>query len=176
MLKDLGLKTEVEYRTINPNSLDFMINVLSDILRENEVCEFNLTGGEETVLVALGIVYERFPNRVQIHKINLNTGMFLDMDGDNSHGWDGTVPGLSVENLVRIYGGSVIHSGSAQPGSEDFVWDQKFCKAVRDMWNLVPRGLRQMEHTDRQSGAGSEIRRTGKQSSGQSAEGFGSPV
>ena len=95
VLKDLGLKTEVEYRTINPNSLDFMINVLSDILRENEVCEFNLTGGEETVLVALGIVYERFPNRVQIHKINLNTGMFLDMDGDNSHGWDGTVPGLS---------------------------------------------------------------------------------
>ena len=136
VLKDLGLKTEVEYRTINPNSLDFMINVLSDILRENEVCEFNLTGGEETVLVALGIVYERFPNRVQLHKINLNTGMFLDMDGDNSHGWDGTVPGLSVENLVRIYGGSVIHSGSAQPGSEDFVWDQKFCKAVRDMWNL----------------------------------------
>lgn len=131
VLEDLGMETKIEYRTINPNSLTSMIHVLSEILQENDECEFNLTGGEESVMVAVGIVYERFKGHVQLHKINLNTGGYVDMDDDDNQSWDGKIPYLSVRHLIRIYGGSIING--ADP---EYTWNKSFCKAVRNLWEL----------------------------------------
>ena len=49
VLSDRGMKTQVESRTLNPNNLLSMVDILCEILDQNEQCEFNLTGGEESV-------------------------------------------------------------------------------------------------------------------------------
>lgn len=139
VLEELGMKTEIAYRTINPNSLTSMVHILSEILRENDECEFNLTGGEESVMVAVGIVYERFHGHVQLHKINLNTGGYVDMDDDDNQSWNGQIPYLSVRHLIRIYGGSIINGGFLHPEPE-YIWDKSFRKAVCNLWELCRAG------------------------------------
>ncbi|MCU6763337.1 Domain of uncharacterised function (DUF1887) [uncultured Roseburia sp.] len=136
VLSDRGMKTQVESRTLNPNNLLSMVDILCEILDQNEQCEFNLTGGEESVMVALGMVYERFKERVQLHRINLNSGNYVDMDEVENHAWDGVLPKLTVPELVKIYGGTILSSGIAKSSAEEISWTPEFVRDVHQLWNL----------------------------------------
>ncbi len=136
LLRERGMDTVIESRTINPANLMGMVDILCEILEENGQCEFNLTGGEETVMVALGMVYERNRELVQLHRINLNSGNFVDMDDINNEPWDGRLPELSVAELVKIYGGTILDTGIANNSSDDFVWDDEFVADIHKLWDL----------------------------------------
>ena len=70
-------------------------------------CVFDITGGDEMYLLALGIVFEKNPNRnIQIHKFNLRNNMIYDCDKDGETVFR-DAPKLTVEENIRIYGGFV---------------------------------------------------------------------
>ena len=57
------LKAEICYRGINKNNLPDIVEVLSEIVEQEDECFFDLTGGEDLVLVAMGIVFERYKHK-----------------------------------------------------------------------------------------------------------------
>ena len=54
ILKKRGVEAEIVYKAANKNNLGNLVNILSEIIDENEGCTFDLTGGEDLYLVALG--------------------------------------------------------------------------------------------------------------------------
>ena len=89
--------------------------------REN-VCMFDLTGGEDLPLVAAGIVYERVRERcnIQMHRFNLATTkpekLVVNFDETSAQTFlEGFQPQLSVAEYLRFAGAKVIEEAFAWP-------------------------------------------------------------
>lgn len=60
MTEKYNIQVVFEYVAINKNSVEQIVETLADIVENEEDCVFDLTGGDDLVLVAMGIVYERY--------------------------------------------------------------------------------------------------------------------
>ncbi len=138
-----GKNIEFCKRTANRNKLVSVVEVLSDIVNENDGCAFDLTGGDELYLVAAGIVYERNPQKVQLHRYNFNSREFVDCDADGNviASYPST---MTVEENVKIYGGKILYDEKENSTyrwdfNEEFISDvmkmRKICKKDNRLWN-----------------------------------------
>lgn len=121
---DRGCEIEFLYRTVNKNNLENAVSVLEELVETYDDCVFDVTGGEEILTLALGIVYARCPEKnIQIQKFNLRSNAIYDCDKDGNTTYQ-EAPSLTVEENVRIYGGDIVYGDV----SEDKTY----------MWNLTP--------------------------------------
>lgn len=128
------LPTLLDFRPIKKNDLNDIISVLSDIVKEETDCVFDLTGGEDLVLVAMGIVYQKFNgNNIRMQRFNVLNGFVTDCDGDGQVVYEGK-PNLTVEEQILLYGGKVRYE--ADGDGRTYPWDlsQEFMNDVRLMW------------------------------------------
>ncbi len=132
---DRGIEVEFIPRKISRNNLKNCINVLSDIVENNDNCVFDIQGGEETYLVALGAVFEKYGNRIQIHRFNINTNSLVDCDADGEVCKTSAIK-FSVDENVRIYGGRIIGSDEIEAGMFDWDFNNEFEKDIELMWML----------------------------------------
>ncbi len=131
-----GIEVDIGYEPINKNSIANIIEVLSKIVETEESCVFDLTGGEDLVLVAMGIVYEKYKNvkNVQMHKFNIASGKVYDCDSDGILP-DAQPPELTVRDNIMLYGGSVVpYDGNK--GTPDWFFDDEFVSDVKTMWEI----------------------------------------
>lgn len=71
-LEARGLNIELAYRNMKKNDLNNIVEVLSDIVETEEQCVFDLTGGEDLVLVAMGIVFQKYSDKnIQMQRFNM---------------------------------------------------------------------------------------------------------
>lgn len=109
ILHTRGHEVEFLYKTANKNSIQNVLEVLSEIVETYEDCVFDLTGGEEIYLVASGIIYERYKDKnIQMHRFNLRNNTIQDCDFDGETILESTLPELTVEENIRVYGGEVV--------------------------------------------------------------------
>ena len=67
------------YRYVEENDLPGAVRILSDIVEEFDQCVFDLTGGQEILNVALGVVYARYPDRqIHIHQYDMEKNEIYD--------------------------------------------------------------------------------------------------
>lgn len=109
MTEKYNIQVVFEYVAINKNSVEQIVETLADIVENEEDCVFDLTGGDDLVLVAMGIVYERYREKknIQMHRFNIRTGTIHDCDSD------GVLPELAplkltVKDNIMIYGGDIV--------------------------------------------------------------------
>ncbi|MBE6761147.1 MAG: hypothetical protein E7551_02560 [Ruminococcaceae bacterium] len=131
---------EIAYRGINRNNLLGIVEVLSDIVEQEEQCFFDLTGGEDLALVAMGMVFQKYPQKnIQMGHLNFNSSKVTDCDND------GTLvsvkkPEITIDELIKIHGGKVVYADKDADG--DFVgayeWDfsEDFKKDIDIMWDI----------------------------------------
>lgn len=145
-----GLSIEMVARTINKSSIEKCVETLAAIVEEEENCVFDLTGGEDIVLVAMGVVFERYRNvkNIQMHRFNIGSGKIIDCDSD------GTVvqyeePKISVCEQVLLHGGAVSsvtmdREELARCPAEtlDAAW--RLCKKDPSDWNTDIRRLKEI--------------------------------
>ncbi len=131
-----GLKVELDYKPINKNSIGQIISVLTEIVESEENCAFDLTGGDDLVLVAMGIVFEkhRSAGNIQMHRFNVRTGMVYDCDSDGLLP-DTEQPKLTVEKNIMLYGGSIVPY-NGEKGTYDWIFDDGFESDLRAMWDI----------------------------------------
>ena len=73
VFSDRGYNIEFLFKTVSKGNLDNSVKILSEIVETYDDCVFDVTGGEEILTLALGIVYSKYPDRnIQIHKFNLD--------------------------------------------------------------------------------------------------------
>lgn len=128
LFQDRGQEVKFSCRSVSKWSTAKVVETIEDILKTYEDCEFGITGGDEMVIFALGIVCERNREKnIQVHKINIQNNTICDCDMDGTKIAEGS-PVLSVEENVRIYGGST--------SSYEWILDSDFEADVKTIWEI----------------------------------------
>lgn len=142
VFKDRGQDIEFLFKTISKSNLDNAVELLSEIVETYDDCVFDITGGEEILTLALGIVYSKHPDKnIQIHKFNLRNNTVYDCDKDGTTIYQDT-PTLSIEENVRIYGGDVVYGEINE--EKTYKWDlnDEFISDINLIWNLCKGNVR----------------------------------
>lgn len=83
-LRSKGREIEFSYIYVNKHDLWGIVDTLSAIVGKEDSCSFGLNGGEDLLLAAMGIVFERYRGRkrIEMHRCNIRSGDVSDCGGD----------------------------------------------------------------------------------------------
>lgn len=138
-----GVDIEFICKTVNKNNLEEIVKVLSDIVEKYEDCVFDLTGGDELMLVAVGIVSHAYRDmEIQMHRFNLRSNVLYDCDKDGTAIPINNLPELSVEENIRLFGGKVVFEGEKPGGTYPWEWSKEFIDDIRRIWGVCQRDVR----------------------------------
>ncbi|MBQ8768893.1 MAG: DUF1887 family protein [Oscillospiraceae bacterium] len=148
-LKNKGYKTKIELRSIDRFDLKAIVQTLTDIVKTEKDCIFDITGGEDLLILGCGIVFatcrEEYPFKLQ--RFDLKNGKIIDCDCHNAVSFRDTVK-VSVEELISLYGGVVVPE-NPQPDTNtdkrdvDLLWNMA-C-ADLNAWNDAVKFLKEFE-------------------------------
>ncbi|MBE6958172.1 MAG: hypothetical protein E7447_03345 [Ruminococcaceae bacterium] len=146
LFADRGQQVQFDYKSTPRNDLEHAVSVLEKLLAAYEDCVFDITGGDELLLMALGVFRERHPEQnIQIHKFNLHNNAVYDCDMDGN-----TIylepPMLTAQEHICIYGGGIQYGEAWEERTykwdlnEEFLWDIDLmwgiCKENVRLWNI----------------------------------------
>ncbi len=120
---------------IDRNNLLKIVDVLEDIVQTYGECTFDLTGGDDLYLVAVGSVFCAHREQVQLHRFNIQNGRMYDCDADGKvlatkHAT------LTVEENIKAYGGRVIFEDEKPDKTYRWNFSEEFCADVKTMWEI----------------------------------------
>ena len=136
--KNRDIKAEISHRAINKNNLLNIVEVLSQIVEQENECFFDLTGGEDLTLVAMGIVFERYKHKnIQMEHFNFNSIKSSDSDNDG-HLISNKTAKINIDELIGIHGGKVVYTEDAEKDIGTFKWQftDEFLKDIDLMWKI----------------------------------------
>lgn len=121
---------------VDKSNINHVVKVLTDMVNKYEDCHFGITGGEEILMFALGIVYERYPDKnIQIHKFGICDNHIYDCDKDGNTIFKET-PALSVKENVLIYGGDIVYGDITEDKTYLWQMDEEFEQDIEKMWKI----------------------------------------
>lgn len=140
--KSLG-GIEIEYMQVNRSSLSDIILKLEFIHDMNEDVKFHVevTGGEDLILIALGILCERHPE-IELYQISsrLRTIRSYSLSGDDGESLDVTC-GNSVRENLFLHGASIVHANGDDVLAGGFRWTPDFVQDIDIMWRIMCDGV-----------------------------------
>ena len=127
--------TKIEPKPINKHNLQSIVETLTEIIKTEKDCIFDITGGEDLLILGCGIVFavyrERYPFKLQ--RFDLESGKIIDCDCDNEISFKG-VFSVTVSELISLYGGIVIPENPQPPQNADK-------REVDLLWNTARKDL-----------------------------------
>ncbi|MBQ3330410.1 MAG: DUF1887 family protein [Ruminococcus sp.] len=143
LFRNRGMNIEFICKTVNKNRLNSIVDLLSDIVEKYEDCVFDLTGGEDLMLVAVGIVCHRYRDmNLQLSRINLRTGVLYDCDEDGIFIPREFLPMLTVDENIAVFGGKVIYDDERSGTTRRWSWTEDFMNDILLMWELCRKNVR----------------------------------
>lgn len=137
-----GHSIEFLFKTVSKSNLDNAIALLAELVETYDDCVFDITGGEEILTLALGIVYSKYPDKnIQIHKFNLRNNTVYDCDKDGTTIYRDT-PTLSIEENIKIYGGEVVYGSIDEEGTYQWDLNPDFLNDIKLIWNICKGNVR----------------------------------
>lgn len=134
VFKDRGENIEIICRTVKKYDLADGIKVLQDITDTYSDCVFDITGGDEILNLAMGIVFEKSGRKLQIHKFNLRNGDIFDCDFDGKTVYRDT-PKVSIRENMIIYGGD-IKFGHGDNATNFWDMTPEFAEDIKNIWTV----------------------------------------
>lgn len=145
-----GISVEYSYRSVNKNRLDEVVLSLEEIVSRYEDCVFDVTGGSEIYLVAVGILMERYRGKIQCQRLRFKNSTVMDCDGDGLF-FEPESFAVSVEETVMIGGGRVKSASPFGQGPEGFIEDIdklfSLCRRNPSLWNRQLSALATLSRT-----------------------------
>ncbi len=135
-----GITTALSYKAVNKNKLKNILAILSEIIAQNEDCVFDLTGGEELYLVAVGILLERFEGRIRCRRLNFKASTATDPESDTELSFPPFA--LSVEENVAMHGGRIVKEGKDAFYTYDWDMSGAFLSDIERIWSITERAPR----------------------------------
>lgn len=133
-----NIKVQFEPNGLPKNNLSVIVDKLTDIVNENEQCIFDLSGGETLYLVAVGIVAQKYPDKVRLHKFNITSGQLYDYDMNESKSEAKEVE-ISIEENICAYGGKIIYESDRPGATYKWNFDEDFIVDIKKMWEICRR-------------------------------------
>lgn len=133
ILERMEKDVKISCRSVNKNDLKAIISAFSQIIESYEDCVFDLTGGEALYLVGVGIMMERYKERIRCHRFNFKSGTLSVCDPE---GRVSAVESfcLSVEDNIEIYGGHVVRDPKAMCYTYPWDFNDDFLSDIESMW------------------------------------------
>lgn len=129
---------------VNTN-LKTIVDSLSDMIRAEAdrggECVIDLTGGNDLYLAAAGIVYGRLTAsgvKLNLVRFDITRGTVVDVDGDGLPVFP-DIPGITVEENVRIYGGKVVFDNEKKGTTLRWTVDDALREDVSALWDICRR-------------------------------------
>ncbi len=122
--------TELEFIEVPKDDLNGAIDIITEIMRENPGVRFELTGGSELILIALGCIAAR----MNISKLRIDpfTGKEIDIRGDQVVTSDYHF-NISIAEDIILHGGVLTN----QTGSfSEWKFTDEFREDIRTMWDI----------------------------------------
>lgn len=136
-----GISVAYSYRSVNKNRLYDVVAALEEIVKAHTDCVFDITGGSEVYLVAVGILMERYPGKIQCQRLRFKNSTVMDCDGDGVY-FEPESFEISVAETVMLGGGRIKSSslflGASESGrefSEDIGKAWVVCRRDPTLWN-----------------------------------------
>lgn len=142
LFTDCEPKIEFDCRSVSRSKLNEVVALLSRLVETYDDCVFDITGGDEMYILALGIVFSQYSHKnIQIHKFNLRNNAIYDCDTDGKTIYRET-PKLSVRENIRIYGGEISYGTVDE--DKTYLWDLNpaFTADVERMWEICQKNGR----------------------------------
>ncbi len=131
-IKSKSPSTKVKFIYTDTNDLYNLINILSDIIKTENDITFDLTGGEDLMLTAMGVVLERFRDEKSI------TVQRFDIKNDKVLLWKNseksiasTSAFLSVGEQIALHGGMVV-----EIPADEIILNPKTAPIIDDLWSV----------------------------------------
>jgi len=135
ILSNRGHDAEFEIRVINNRDLNGIVKLLCELMEREDNLSIDITGGNELCLVASGIVYNMFGGKPKLHCFDLSGKVLYDLHKDG-RSEEISVPGLSVCELVSVYGGRVIFEDEKPDGTYKWVKNREFFDDIDKAWDI----------------------------------------
>lgn len=142
LFEQRGIHIDFLYKTVQTNDIIAAIELISDITETYDDCVFDITGGDEMLVFALGEICGRNPDRnIQVHKFNLRNGKIYDGDRDGTTVYH-DLPAITVDENIMIYGGKVAYGDVDE--EKTYIWDlnEEFVNDLNTMWNICRHDLK----------------------------------
>lgn len=134
--KDRNLSVKFDYKAILSSELEEITEKLREIaLSENDLI-FDLTGGDDLYLVSVGRVFSEYPEKVKLHRFNIDEGVLVDADADGKILRNQTGE-ISVRENIRVYGGDVIEKAEGSFTLDELRNDNRFFTEINTLWGLA---------------------------------------
>lgn len=135
VLASRGLNVQLYSRSMNRNNLQRIVDDLSEFVEQDEHCVLNLDGGEDLYLVAAGMVAQKYPDRLSLHRFNIRNNTILDCDADGNDQLEEPIR-ISVEENIRIYGGRVLTEAQHPDGMYPWDFNETFRQDLMKLWKI----------------------------------------
>ena len=140
ILQGRGKNTTISYISVNRNKLSAIVKVLTNLISKDESYVFDLTGGDDLCLVAVGVLMETFGDRIQCHRFNFKNNTIYDCDANGN--LCATLPfKLSIDECISIYGGSVVRDEKMPLHTFGWRLEGDFIDDVDIMWDMCRRDV-----------------------------------
>lgn len=123
-------------KSVPKTNLKLAVEKMTQLVKTYPDCVFDITGGDEMLVLALGMVCAANPDKnIQVHKFNLREGKMYDCDGDGVTVFHDH-PVLTVRENIRIYGGEIVE-GPIQ-STNTYAWDlsEDFLVDLDALWRI----------------------------------------
>ena len=136
ILQEKGIDTELSSVGVSKNNLSAIVDKLSEIAEKyKDECIFDLTGGDDLYLVAVGIVMQKYGKGVQCHRFNFMNDRLIDCDADG-RSLEVKSFDISVKDSISIYGGDVVEESDTEFSTYDWDFNADFVSDIEAMWEI----------------------------------------
>ncbi|MBO5060788.1 MAG: DUF1887 family protein [Clostridia bacterium] len=128
-----GVNIATEYEVVGRYDFDFIVNKLNEILDNNEDCCFDLTGGKELVLAAMGMVSAL--RDIPMLQFNVRSGNLIRVKNCDDIE-DTQKSSMLISESVVLNGGVIVYNDN-----EDFKWEltADFKRDIDTIWRMCKR-------------------------------------
>lgn len=130
-----GMAAEVKPCCVRMDKVSEIAQVLTNIVAREDNCVIDVTGGDERLLMAVGMVLAELEpeqrQKVSVQKFDVHTAQGQDCD-DDGQCLRGHPVRVTVEDLIKLYGG-IVHPKSFQPADTALPGD------LEPLWKIATR-------------------------------------
>ena len=123
-------KVKFSYEIVGRNDYNDVYNKLAAIVEDNPDCVFDITGGKELILAAMGEVSAK--KDIPMVQFDIRTGKLIRLKACDDISEPGPLA-LSFKDTVELNGGAVVDKAS-----EDFEWEltEDFKEDLEKLWSI----------------------------------------
>lgn len=131
-----GIETVLSYKAVNKNNLKSILSILNEIIEKNDDCVFDLTGGDDLYLVAVGMMLERYPDKIRAYRFNLNACSAVDAFSGEAV-LNLPTFSLSADENIRLHGGKIVSQTPLPTQAENGKINTDFFTDIEKLWKIL---------------------------------------